>query len=105
MEICCHNILLRRYGQPEMIDGQRVTVTIPDTSDAEKWVLENTEYHYCPTGKTMKGKDGIQYRHYIVMKGSSEYQTAEMSVLIDGVLGELHDMGIKILVPDGLYGS
>lgn len=47
-----HNLLLRRYGVPENIDGELITTFIPDTDEAEKDVLEKEIYHLKPTSYT-----------------------------------------------------
>lgn len=39
---------------------------------------------------------------YIVYKGSSEYDTREMSILIDGVVQEAKNLDIEILTPQEL---
>ena len=36
------------------------------------------------------------YRTYIVMRGSSTYNTQEMSRLIDGAEAEAHSMGVHL---------
>lgn len=45
---------------------------------------------------TVNGKTGIQLQCYF---GSSTYDTREMSVLIDGIVGECKEMGIQTLTP------
>lgn len=45
---------------------------------------------------TVNGKKGIQLQCYF---GSSTYDTKEMSVLIDGIVGECKEMGIQTLTP------
>lgn len=45
---------------------------------------------------TVNGKTGIQLQCYF---GSSTYDTKEMSVLIDGIVGECKEMGIQTLTP------
>lgn len=92
-----HNILLRRYGQVEKYDDQLVYVVLPDTPDAAKKADCAETYHVKPTSQTRLGKDGKQYRTYILMRGSSTYDTAEMSRLIDGLLSECKDVGLDIL--------
>lgn len=42
---------------------------------------------------------GQMYRHYRVYKGSSEYDTREMSVLIDGIVHEAKQLDIETLTP------
>lgn len=94
-----HNILLRRYGQIELIDGEPVTMMIPDTQEAEEKVENAETYHLKPTSHTRTGKDGKVYRAYRMIKGSSEYDSKEMATLIDGAVSEAKHMGIETL-PD-----
>ena len=88
-----HNLLLRRYGVPETIDGELVTTFIPDTDEASKDVLEKEIYHLKPTSYTKQGKNGT-FRAYVLMKGSSDFDTKEMTRLIDGAIDEAKDLGI-----------
>lgn len=88
-----HNLLLRRYGVPENIDGELITTFIPDTDEAEKDVLEKEIYHLKPTSYTKQGKNGT-FRAYVLMKGSSDFDTKEMTRLIDGAIDEAKDLGI-----------
>ena len=97
-----HNLMLRRYGAPEVIDGQVVYLVLPDVDEAEERVLESETYHIRPTSQVKTGKDGKQYRTYIMLKGSSEYDTAEMSRLINGIVDECKEMGIETMPPDQL---
>jgi hypothetical protein len=46
---------------------------------------------------TVNGTTGIQLQCYF---GSSTYDTKEMSVLLDGVVGEAAELGIDVLPPD-----
>ena len=43
--------------------------------------------------------NGKQFTHYMVYRGSSEYDTREMSVLIDGVVSEAKELDIETLPP------
>ena len=95
-----HNMNLRRYGQATYIDGKLMCITIPDTEEAENTALEAETYHIKPTSKIYQGSDGVAYRIYILLRGSSEYDTREMSVLIDGVVSECKEMGIETLTPE-----
>lgn len=40
-----------------------------------------------------------EFTHYRVYKGSSEYDTWEMSILIDGVIQECREQGIETMTP------
>lgn len=95
-----HNQMLRKYGQLFMFDGKFSTVTIPDTPEAEKQVDEAETYHLKPTSQVRKGNDGVMYRTYKMLRGSSDYDTKEMSELIDGVVGEAKELGIETLSPE-----
>ena len=93
-----HNLLLRRYGVPETIDGELITTFVPE--DAEEDILKKEIYHLKPTSFTKTGKDGKIFRAYILMKGSSFFDTKEMSRLIDGATDEAKGMGIEVLPPE-----
>lgn len=41
--------------------------------------------------------NGKEFTHYKVYKGSSEYDTREMSIFIDGVVAEAKNLGIQTL--------
>lgn len=88
-----HNLLLRRYGVPETIDGELITTFIPDTDEAEKDVLNKEIYHLKPTSYTKQGKNGT-FRAYVLLKGSSDFDTKEMARLINGAIDEAKDLGI-----------
>lgn len=97
-----HNLILRRYGQDEVIDGHLMIVYLPDTEEAEKRALEADTYHIRPTAQIKPGKDGVNYRAYIMRRGSSAYDTKEMSMLIDGLVSDCREMGIETLPSDEL---
>lgn len=95
-----HNIMLRRYGQPEVVDGQSIYVIVPDTLDGENRALEADTYHLKPTSEVKIGVDGTMFRTYRMLRGSSTYDTKEMSILIDGLVSECKEIGIETLTPD-----
>lgn len=41
--------------------------------------------------------DGKDFTHYKVFKGSSEYDTREMSIFLDGIVSEAESLGIPVL--------
>lgn len=41
-----------------------------------------------------------EFTHYKIFKGSSEFDTKEMKVFIDGIIEECHQLGIETLTPD-----
>lgn len=97
-----HNLILRKYGQTEVIDGQLIRMLIPDTEESEIKALEAETYHIKPTAQVKEGKDGILYRTYVMLRGSSSYDTREMSELIDGLIADCKELGIETLPPDEL---
>lgn len=45
---------------------------------------------------TLQGKE---FTHYKIYKGSSEYDSREMAILIDGIISEAETLGISTLPP------
>lgn len=101
-QIEVHNLLLRRYGTIEVLDGTVVTMMIPDTDEAEQKTLMAETYHVKPTSKTKIGTDGRTYRAYVMIKGSSDYDSKEMSRLISGTAQDAKEIGIEILPKEEL---
>ena len=64
--------------------------------------MEADAYHIKPTSEVKLGRDGKMYRTYYLLRGSSTYDTEEMSRLIDGLVDECKDAGIETLPPDEL---
>jgi hypothetical protein len=95
----CHNVMLRRYGTLEEIDGRPVYLVIPDTEEATQKADESETYHIKPTSNVREGNDGKMYRTYMLLKGSHEYTTAEMSRLISGLVDECRQCGIETMTP------
>ena len=78
-------LMLRRYGQSEI-------VSVLSSIDVNGYFK-----YFEDIGQTqVKGKDVTHYRIY---KGSSEYDTKEMAVLIDGIVSEAKELGIETLPP------
>ena len=97
-----HNLMLRRYGQNDMASGGLSYLVIPNTPQAEKRIDEEEMFHARPTTEIKAGKDGETYRTYILLAGSSTYDTKEMSELINGLVSECKEQGIETLPPEEL---
>lgn len=82
----CYLIMLKRYGQSEMVS----VVSSVDVSGYFK-------YYEAVASTKLQGKD---FTHYKIYKGSSEYDTKEMAILIDGIVSEAQECGIDTLPPD-----
>lgn len=89
-----HNLMLRRYGQAEEYDGGLVYVLLPDDDESARKADEAETYHLKPTSNLRQGKDGKLYRAYILLRGSSTYDSKEMSRLIDGLVSECKETGV-----------
>ncbi len=81
-------MMLKRYGQSELI------------SVLSNINIEGYFKYYDIAGTSMLNNK--EFTHYKVFKGSSEYDTREMSILIDGVVQEAKELGIETLTPDEL---
>ena len=80
--------MLKRYGQSELIS---VKAHIP-IHEYVKYCEEAGESEL----------DGKLFKHYRVYKGSSEFDTREMSIFIDGVVSEAKELGIQTMTPNEL---
>ena len=78
--------LLKRYGQSELIS---VLSHVP--------ISHYLKYYEEAGESTLNGK---VFTHYRVYKGSSEFDTREMSIFIDGVVSEAKGLGIQTETPD-----
>ena len=81
-------LMLKRYGQNELVS-----------------ILSNINVagyfkYYEVAGTTILNNK--EFTHYRIYKGSSEYDTKEMAILIDGIVSECQELGIETLTPDEL---
>ena len=78
--------MLKDYGQSEMIS---VLAHIP---------LGGYIKYFEEAGES--NLNGKLFKHYRVYKGSSEFDTKEMSIFIDGIVTEAQNLGIPTDTPD-----
>lgn len=79
-------IMLKRYGQHEVF-------SIRSDIDVSGYFK-----YWDEIGRsTLNGKE---FKHIMVYKGSSQYNTKEMAVLIDGIVSEAEEMNIETLPPN-----
>ena len=78
--------MLKDYGQSELIS---VLSHIP--------IHEYVKYCEEAGESTLNGK---LFKHYKVFKGSSEFDTREMSIFIDGIVAEAENLGIPTMTPN-----
>ena len=75
--------MLKRYGQSDIVS----VLSVVDVKPYFKYFEE--------FGKGfVKGKE---FTHYKVYKGSSEYDTREMSILLDGIIDEAKALDIDVI--------
>lgn len=90
--------MLMAYGTDKRIDGELYTVTLKAEIELS---LKTDEYLYVHTsfiGESVL--NGKLAHHYKVIKGSSEYNTKEMSDFIDGIVQEAQQLDIDTRTPD-----
>lgn len=80
-----HFLLLQKYGQSEMIS------VVADVD------MKNYLKYYAEAGESVL--NGKAFKHYKVYKGSSEMDSKEMSILINGLVEECHIQGIETKTP------
>lgn len=77
--------MLKDYGQSEF-------VSVRSDINVKGYFKYYEEYGTGHVG-------GKEFTHYKVYKGSSEYDSREMSVLIDGIIQEAQQLGIETITP------
>jgi len=83
--------LLRRYGVPYQDDEGYITITLKDEVDVSK---VGGHWRYIRT------RNG--FASYLMLKGTSEYDSAEMAKFIDMLVQDAKEMGIETLTPEEL---
>lgn len=85
-----HELLLKRYSVPaEDGDGKPIVVTMKSSIP-----ISRLPGHWMQVG----GKGG--FSSYMMIKGSSDMNTKEMSALLDGLISECKEVGIETMTPD-----
>lgn len=68
--------------------GQSIMIPLPKGNNPSGY----SKYYEYECSRQLNGKDADWYKIY---KGSSEYNTKEMSILLEGVVQEAKNLGIK----------
>ena len=87
------NLLMARYGQEEIIDGERYIISVQSNIP----MCEREDIHCKAIG--YGHANGKEFVHYCVMKPTHEYDSNEMSHLIDGTVEEAKELGIPTMTP------
>lgn len=78
--------MLKKYGQSELI-------SVLSDIKIDRYI----KYYEVAGYATLQGKE---FTHYRIFKGSSEFDTREMAILIDGIVSEAKDLDIETMTPD-----
>lgn len=85
-----YNRMLTAYGQPCLDDDGNVIIYSMLTKQEPPEIFKT---HSCAIGYgEVNGKD---FTHYKMLRGSSNYDTKEMSIFIDGIMSECKSLGIE----------
>lgn len=85
------NVIMASYGQEETVNGERYIISVQSHIP----MLEREDIHCKPIGYAEL--NGKEFTHYCVLKPTHEYDSYEMSVLIDGTVSEAKELGIPTL--------
>lgn len=80
--------MLKDYGQSEFVS----VLSNIDVSGYFKYYEEYGIGHV----------EGREFKHYKIFKGSSEYDSKEMAILIDGIVQEAKQLDIETIPPEEL---
>ena len=97
-----HNLMLRDYGQPLLVDGHDLLVLVPDDERTERELLHSENILMQRTNEPPEYKDGQRLCWWRYLRGSRTYDAAEMARLIDGLVALAKDIGVETLTPDEL---
>lgn len=96
----CKNLMIGKYGKPFYIDDDETAEAVIKTNIPVNKMMENESIHCIPCKQ--KIEDGKEVVFYKLFRGSSTYNTKEMSELIDGTVYECKEQGIETLPPHEL---
>lgn len=91
----CKNEMMARYGQRELVNDQFVKISSETSPDI---MLEVEYIHLAHIG--IGYANDRKFYHYAVLKPTHEYNSKEMSVLIDGTVQEAKQLGVQTLSPN-----
>lgn len=93
----CHRLMLERYGQTAIdSQGNKIIMVVFNTVTEEDLSKVFGYVSYINEDKTSGRKS------FRVLKGSSAFDTKEMSIFIEGIISECKEQGIETLTPNEL---
>lgn len=84
-----YELMLQRYPNIDMYDDECIVATFKSTVD-----ISMIDGHW------IRYKSNGTFTSYIKIKGSSKFDSKEMSVFIDGIISECKELGIETLTPN-----
>lgn len=90
--------MLRRYGTGESYEdeaGNDCKVLFSLREDIPPRLVAR---HYAEIGEGYV--NGKKFKHYRAIKGSSDYDSKEMSIFLEGIIAECRDVGIETDTPE-----
>ena len=89
-----YELMLQKYGQ-SYLDENGISEKISVLSNID---LSKLHIHTKLIGKSYI--EDKEFAHYILIKGSSEYDTKEMADFIDGIVSDAKELEIETLTPN-----
>jgi hypothetical protein len=87
--------MLTRYGQRE-----KQLISIIAEEEALKMIYRAVDNHCCEVGESEL--NGKTFKHLAILIGSSQYDSRQMAILIDGIVSEAKDLNIETMTPNQL---
>ena len=83
----CYQLMLKRYGQSSVVSV---------VEEATETFMASVKYREELGRATLNDKEFVHIR---VFKGSSQFDSREMAILIDGIVSECKELGIETMTP------
>ena len=84
--------MLTRYGQRE-----KQLISIIAEEEALKMIYRAVDNHCCEVGESEL--NGKTFKHLAILIGSSQYDSKQMGILIDGIISEAKELDIETMTP------
>ena len=92
------NIMICRYGQPQLLpDGE---IMVYKSNAPVEYIRELESIHMLPVKHIEE--NGKLLTYYTIFRRSSDLDTKEMSILIDGTVACAKELGIETMTPNEL---
>jgi len=93
------NKIVAEYGQPYIYDGKIATYTTTIPPEVIHYLPQTDCHLWLTNTNQLNGETWYSYRVY---KKTSELDSKEFSIMLDGLIRECQDMDIETMTPDEL---